>query len=86
MNETAWYRRNDGLVVDVEMFVEDERWYAKMSNDQATISVGERVCDCGEETQEITIPASPWCLEVSEFGKRYRPVASPPKLGETKDA
>lgn len=79
--KTAQYKRDDGLVVDVEMFVENGLWYARLRNDKAVFPTGEHVCNCGQERAVVGISASPWCLEVSDFGKRYKPVASPPKLG-----
>ncbi len=69
--ETAQYKNVDSrMVVDVDTFIEEGRWYARMWNKEAVIN-----------TNGAEIPASPWCLELSEFGKHYKPVAPLPKLG-----
>ena len=74
-------RKEDGMLVDVDVFEEGGRLYTRMWNDKAVIVVGRETCDCGEEKTTNTVPASPWCLEISQFGAHYEPVAPLPKLG-----
>ena len=79
--KTAQYKRlkygpsdNVGMIVDVDMILEEGRWYARLWNDEAVIEgfmVG----------REEPIPVSPWCLDLLSFCERYEPVAPPPKIG-----